>query len=198
MSFYLITKPLRVSGNHKVISEPRNVSPHWPESCRCTPNRPAVSRCSCIPCPDSWCCCSSVGSASSRSSTCGTRETGTHTVHISVSSVTLTTFVFFGPTPGQGQRLCGAAAVVHRFVSVRADWPRHAVFLQSVRNGNSAAADAAATLSGPVKVSPLTTPSPPVSSQLPCRSQCCWAGWGWWMASPSANGAGTEVLPSQS
>lgn len=38
----------------------------WPGWCRCTPSRPAASRCSCTPGPDSWCCCSSVGSASSR------------------------------------------------------------------------------------------------------------------------------------
>ena len=46
------------------------------------------------------------------------RRTHTQHIHISLSSVTLTTSLFFGPTPGQRQRLSGAAAVVHRFVSV--------------------------------------------------------------------------------
>lgn len=36
--------------------------------------------------------------------------------HIQVcSAVTLASSLFFGPTPGQRQRVCGAAAVVHRF-----------------------------------------------------------------------------------
>lgn len=126
-----------------VLQNKVNVFPHWPESCRCTPNRPAASRCSCIPCPGSWCCCSSVGSASSRYvSVYGTTEKG---AHIQVrSAVTLTTLPLLGPTPGERQRVCGVAAVVHRWrLCVSADRPTylpHSAFLKSLTSRDSATA----------------------------------------------------------
>lgn len=96
------------------------------------------------------------------------------------SSVTLTTSLFCGPTPGQRQRLCGAAAVVHRLMSVcaRAEPAevQHGACVQSVRSGNSATAAAAAL--SPVRLDCHPSPHllPPVSSPLPCRSKRCWAG----------------------
>lgn len=131
---------------NKVIWETGNVGLHWPGSCRCTPSRPAASRCNCIPCPDSWCCCSLVGSASSRSSANGTTERCTQHIHTSLCSEALTASLVFAPTPGQRQRVCRQAAVVHRFISVWARTERGAAFLQSMRSGNTAVTAAAAPL----------------------------------------------------
>lgn len=133
--FYLIATLLRVNSTslcNKVIWETGNVGLHWPGSCRCTPNRPAAARCNCIPCPDSWCCCSSVGSASSRSSANGTTERCTQTIHTSLCSDTLTASLVFAPAPGRWQRLCRQAAAAHRFISAWA-WTAPRCYVPPVR-----------------------------------------------------------------
>lgn len=135
----------------------------------------------------------------------GTRA---HCTYIQVwSSVTLTTSLSCGPTPGQRQRLCGSAAVVHRFYqcmyvcvweSVSSDW-WHTVRFFSQWGVEIVLLLLLLSLYGPGRLSPLHhTFSPQSPRRCHAALKCCWAGGGWWMASLSANGAMSEMLPSQS
>ena len=139
---------------------------------------------------------------------CVRERSGAH-AYKSGSAVTLTTPLplLSGPTPGQRQRVCGAAAaVVHRLFHPRVSAGRGAgagAFLHWGRGfffflENSATACAAAPSLVRLGCHPSPhLPPPLVSSPLPCRSNAAGRAEGGWMASPPANGAVSEVLPSQ-
>lgn len=65
---------------------------HWPVSCRYTPYHPEVWRCSCILCPNSWCCHSWIDSTSSHTISWSASRTRTKNWTQHRSNVTLTTF----------------------------------------------------------------------------------------------------------
>lgn len=175
--------------NNPLQGEWANVGPHWPGSCRCTPSRPAASPCSCIPCPDSWRCCSSVGSASSQSSANGTRAKRAKHIDTGRLSVRLTACLLPAPTPGRWRGL------VHRFIiSVQVTLSVARFFTRTGREDTASAAGAdndGAALSG------LVSPSPPHHTcPSPCHAALSAAA-GRWMRSLPPSWALAEMLPSQ-